>query len=91
MYGLLKHGDFIEVVSITDFEKVYLPDEYRPEGLRKMMQTELLGNLLPSSYSISLIEVMPGQTKKEMLINRAKETNAAILVCGWHGRKGPKE
>mmetsp|Transcript_36430 Transcript_36430/g.42532 ORF Transcript_36430/g.42532 Transcript_36430/m.42532 type:complete len:281 (+) Transcript_36430:32-874(+) len=81
--------DKLEVVSITDPAKTYLPYEYLPTTIYNDYKTELLSKIHPSKYKIVMKEKSEGSTVREEILKYVE--GAFALFIGYHGRKGEKE
>ena len=83
--------DRVEVISITDPTKTYLPYEYLPTTIYNDYKTELLSKIHPSKYSIILKAKQEGNTVREEILGEIEGGSACALFIGYHGRKGEKE
>ena len=84
-----EHVDKITVAHITDRRKDYLPFNYRPDYIKEIYESKLIGIGSDGQYMFQ--EVDANTSTKETLWAIAQDNNANIIVTGFHGRKGPKE
>ena len=90
--GLLKEGDNLFVAHAWAQEKEeYLKWKHKKDNVNASVCSDYVW--LNKNFRYIEREIMSDQdeTAKSVLTSAAKEAKATVTVCGWHGRKGPKE
>ena len=90
MNGLRRDCDKLTVGHVHDTRKDFLPWNQKPNYIREVYTTKVV--MLGEQGHYSAKEFMGGgeEDTKSVLVDLAKENNATMVVCGMHGRKGPK-
>ena len=89
--GLYREGiDKFNVCTITNSKKE-LPFNFRPEYIEEKYMAKIYAMANTGSSTFIKREIAEGKNTKETLYDVAKELKSSIIVCGQHGRKGPKE
>ena len=92
MKGLFRPGkDAFNVCTITNADKdSYLPFQYKPAFIEEKYQAKIYANVQSGDARFVKVECQKEKSTKEMLWDVATLYNADYIVCGLHGRKGPK-
>ena len=91
MKGLFRpEKDVFNVCTITNPAKVDLPFQYKPDYIEEKYQAKIWKNAQAGSAKFIKKEIEEDKTTKETLWMVAQAYQADIIVCGMHGRKGPK-
>ena len=91
MHGLFRAGkDCFNVCTITNSTKQDLPYIYKPEYIEEKYQAKIYSNAQSGEARFIKKEKDMEKTTKETLWMVAQAYHADIIVCGMHGRKGPK-
>lgn len=95
MDGLYRNNiDKFHVVTITNSKKENIPFNFRPEYIEDRYLAKIF--MIPNTGSAGAhfikreISHTENKTTKETVYEIAQELKATVLVCGMHGRKGPK-
>lgn len=86
-----EHKDKLVVGHIENAKKNYLPFNYRPQYLKDIYSSKIIG--LPketASYISTDIATCGKASTKEALWTLAETVGATVIVTGMHGRKGLK-
>ena len=91
MHGLFRpEVDKFNICHISDAKKDYLPFNFQPEYLEARYQGKIWKWSQNNKAKFIVKEVEMEKTTKETLWNAATEMQSTVIVCGMHGRKGPK-
>lgn len=94
MDGLYRAGiDNFNVATITDAKKENLPFNFKPEYIEDKYLSKIyaMANTGRGHYHAREKDHVNNKSTKEQLYDLAQELKTSVLVCGNHGRKGPKE
>jgi hypothetical protein len=80
--------DHVVVAHISDKRKDYLPWNMKPNFVADVYEAKILELGHAARYCSR--ETDPKKTSKETLWDLAAAEKVDIIVCGNHGRKGPK-
>jgi nucleotide-binding universal stress UspA family protein len=85
--------DNFTVATVTNSKKENLPFNFKPEYLEDKYQAKIfkMSNMGKGHYLSREIDHVANKTTKETLYELSQEVKATVLVCGNHGRKGPKD
>ena len=85
-------GDSVQILTVTDISKTYLPKEYHPTTLQDILKEDYLNGLNDFvQCKVNIAERPPTKTTKDVLLAEAANFSATHIFLGWVGRKGPKE
>ena len=80
--------DTLVVGHVENAKKTYLPFNYRPQYLKDIYSSKIIG--LGKEWAEYASADVQDDTTKECLWNLASDMHADVLVTGMHGRKGLK-
>lgn len=87
---MLKEEDHLMVANVWSQEKEeYLDYKLKHANIKTMTDAHLI--TIKKRYNWIDHQMKEGDSAKSLLIEMASLYHADILVCGYHGRKGPKE
>ena len=91
MKGLFRpEKDVFNVCTITNPAKVDLPFQYKPDYIEEKYQSKIWKNAQAGRAKFIKKEIEEEKSTKETLWMVAQAYQSDIIVCGMHGRKGPK-
>lgn len=88
---LMGKKDVVNVISVTDVSKDYLPMNYRPKYILQKYKTECIGRFPHDRFEIMMYERKQNCDVKEQIAMIAHKHEANYVVMGSSGRKGQKE
>jgi len=90
MNGLRRDCDKITIGHVHDNRKDFLAWNMKPSYIRDVYTSKIM--MLGEKGNYASKEFMGGgdEDTKSVLVNLTQDQGATIMVCGMHGRKGPK-
>ena len=88
--GMLKDDDHLMVANVWSLDKEeYLDHRLKHANIKTMTDAHLI--TIKKRYFWYDHQMQQEDSAKSLLIEMSSLYHADILVCGYHGRKGPKE
>ena len=94
MDGLYRNGkDSFSVATIANSKKEGLPFNFKPDFIEEKYTAKIyaIANSGVGQFIKREVDHANPKSIKDMIYDIAGELQSTILVCGNHGRKGPKE
>jgi len=88
---LMDKDDVVNVISVTDVSKDYLPMNYRPKYILQKYKTECIGRFPHDRFEIMMYEKKQNCDVKEQIALIAHKHEANYVTMGSNGRKGEQD